>query len=161
MRKTTRHQWIPLKGPVIRNAFPSHDVTRVQSRYWSSQWETLLHCSDVSHWLGAYLYWSQCHHVKSSILAIGDPCGSIVRQTRGEITSPNYPGRFPTHTACLWRIIRPVDGPMTIKFPEFNMEGPHFGSKCDVGFLKVNLMVSVLFRMTHNDRLVIYYMYAK
>ena len=30
---------------------------RDQSRYAPSQWETLLHCNDVSHWLGAYLYW--------------------------------------------------------------------------------------------------------
>ena len=29
-----------------------------QSRYAPSQWETLLQCNDVSHWLGAYLDWS-------------------------------------------------------------------------------------------------------
>ena len=31
---------------------------RDQSRYVPSQWETLLHCNTVSHWLGAYLDWS-------------------------------------------------------------------------------------------------------
>ena len=31
---------------------------RDQSRCAASQWETLLHCNDVSHWLGAYLDWS-------------------------------------------------------------------------------------------------------
>ena len=31
--------------------------TRDQSRYVPSQWETSLHCNDVSHWLGAYLEW--------------------------------------------------------------------------------------------------------
>ena len=29
-----------------------------QSRYAPSQWETSLHCNDVSHWLGTYLNWS-------------------------------------------------------------------------------------------------------
>ena len=41
-----------------------------QSRYAPSQWETLSHFNDVSHWLGAYLDWSHmygswtltCHH---------------------------------------------------------------------------------------------------
>ena len=31
---------------------------RDPSRYAPSQWETSLHCNDVSHWLGAYLDWS-------------------------------------------------------------------------------------------------------
>ena len=31
---------------------------RDQSRYVPSQWETSLQCYNVSHWLGAYQYWS-------------------------------------------------------------------------------------------------------
>ena len=31
---------------------------RDQSRYAPNQWETSLHCNDVSHWLGVYLDWS-------------------------------------------------------------------------------------------------------
>ena len=31
---------------------------RDQSRCAASQWQTSLHCNDVSHWLGAYLDWS-------------------------------------------------------------------------------------------------------
>ena len=31
---------------------------RNQSRYAPSQWETLLHCNYISHWLGTYLDWS-------------------------------------------------------------------------------------------------------
>ena len=31
---------------------------RDQSSYAPSQWETLLQCNNVSHWLGAYLDWS-------------------------------------------------------------------------------------------------------
>ena len=32
--------------------------SRYHFRYAPSQWETSLHCNDVSHWLGAYLNWS-------------------------------------------------------------------------------------------------------
>ena len=35
-------------------------VFRDQSRYGPSQWETSLHCKDISNWLGAYLNWSLC-----------------------------------------------------------------------------------------------------
>ena len=35
-----------------------HRRTRNQSRYEASQWETLLHSNDISHWLAAYLDWS-------------------------------------------------------------------------------------------------------
>ena len=31
---------------------------RDQSRCVPSQWETLLHCNDISHWLGTHLDWS-------------------------------------------------------------------------------------------------------
>ena len=74
----------------------------------------------------------------------GDQCeGGYHEEARGEITSPNYPGRFPTRTVCLWRIRRPVSGPMTIKFPEFNIEGPLYDSKCDRGFVKVRVTVTM------------------
>ena len=33
---------------------------RDQSRYVTSQWETSLHCNDVSHWPDIYLGWSLC-----------------------------------------------------------------------------------------------------
>ena len=34
-------------------------IGRDQSWYALSQWETSLQCNDISHWLGAYLDWSQ------------------------------------------------------------------------------------------------------
>ena len=42
-------------------------LCRDQSKYASSQWETLLHCNDVSHWLVAYLDWSlfMCFSIES------------------------------------------------------------------------------------------------
>ena len=36
----------------------SWPANRDQSGYAPSQWETSLHCNDVSHWLGAYPDWS-------------------------------------------------------------------------------------------------------
>ena len=41
---------------------------RDQSRYEPSQWEMLLQSNNISHWLGAYLDWSQgvCHSWKWS-----------------------------------------------------------------------------------------------
>ena len=42
---------------------------RDQSRYAPSQWETSVHCNNVSHWLGAYLDWSlPIHAVIPSII---------------------------------------------------------------------------------------------
>ena len=35
-----------------------YDLLRDKSRYAPTQWEMLLHCNDISHWLGAYLDWS-------------------------------------------------------------------------------------------------------
>ena len=32
-----------------------HRWSRDQSRYAPIQWETVLHCNDISHWLGTYL----------------------------------------------------------------------------------------------------------
>ena len=35
------------------------NLHRDQSRYAPSQWETLLNCNNISHWLGTYLNWPQ------------------------------------------------------------------------------------------------------
>ena len=43
------------KWPVLQKVFP---YPMDQFRYAPSQWETSLHCNDVSHCLGAYLDWS-------------------------------------------------------------------------------------------------------
>ena len=54
----------------IYNKFCPDNVTisRDQSRYAPSRWETSLHCNDISHWLGAYLLvdWS-LHQLKMLI----------------------------------------------------------------------------------------------
>ena len=36
----------------------SWPASRDQSSYAPSQWESSLHCNNISHWLGAYLDWS-------------------------------------------------------------------------------------------------------
>ena len=38
----------------------SYGVSRDRFVYVPGQWETMLHCNIVSHWLGAYKKWSQC-----------------------------------------------------------------------------------------------------
>ena len=50
-------QVFPPQSHTMSNTTPYRD----QSRYAPSQWETSLYCNDVSHWLGAYLDWSQRH----------------------------------------------------------------------------------------------------
>ena len=49
--EAARHQHVTPHWPISSG--------RDQSRYAPSQWETSLQCKDVSHWLGAYLDWSQ------------------------------------------------------------------------------------------------------
>ena len=39
----------------VHQIYLGEGYIRDQSRYASSQWETSLHCNDISHWLGAYL----------------------------------------------------------------------------------------------------------
>ena len=41
---------------------------RDQSRYVPNQWESSLHCNDVSHWLSAYLNWSCCIEISSFMM---------------------------------------------------------------------------------------------
>ena len=46
-------------------------TTRDQSRYVPSQWETLLQCNDISHWLGTHLDWSlYCHSLSLYYLCL-------------------------------------------------------------------------------------------
>ena len=40
-------------------------TTRADSRFAPSQWETVLHCNDVSHWLGASLESALTTHTQS------------------------------------------------------------------------------------------------
>ena len=51
-------QWLSKYNDIQVATHQSKAELRDQSRYAPSQWETALHCNDVSHWLGAYLDWS-------------------------------------------------------------------------------------------------------
>ena len=80
-----------------------HNVynTRDQFRYLPSQWVTLLHCNDVSHWLGAYL--NRCLNTyKWLLLCCGLLCffydlfsvnsvalGRLVNNSKSLILEPN------------------------------------------------------------------------
>ena len=61
---------------------------RDQSSYAPSQWETSLHCNDVSHWLGAYLDW--CLH----------------RRIHNAIFKPNYQNFRRYYRQILWKSAR-------------------------------------------------------
>ena len=67
-----RPQWIYLLMAVclfesdahkVTSFYPKFIMSRDQSTCVPNQWQTLLHCNDISHWLGAYLDWS-LHHKK-------------------------------------------------------------------------------------------------
>ena len=48
--------WCP--GSLYCQTISSHGTCRGHFRCTPSQWEPLLHCNDVSHWLGAHLDWT-------------------------------------------------------------------------------------------------------
>ena len=64
-RALRMESWLSLKyngiSPTASTSFCISSVNvihRDQSKYVPSQWEMLLHCNSVSHWLGPYLDWS-------------------------------------------------------------------------------------------------------
>ena len=58
---------------------------RDQSRYAPSQWEMLLQCNDVSHWLGPYLDWSLKLIVHNS--SLGTRCEIALRWMSHNLTN--------------------------------------------------------------------------
>ena len=73
---------------------------RDQSRYAPSQWETSLHCNDVSQWLGAYLDWSLFCFVLFFKLTVvgynGIEFGKILLFSSWIIITPVYPNLHPS-----------------------------------------------------------------
>ena len=66
--------WGVCHGYLGKNWTCCNGITlRDQSRYAPSQWETLLQCNNVFHWLGAYLDWSLPHCI-SRIHCISSTC---------------------------------------------------------------------------------------
>ena len=72
----------------------SHHCIRDQFKYGPSQWEMLLQCNDISHWLGAYLDWSLLH-----VQTVTIPCcaqHSWHQCNHGDIFNVSPPA------LCLW-----------------------------------------------------------
>ena len=71
-------------------------VSSYQFRCAPSQWETSLHCNDVSHWLGAYLDWSLVSRFGVSCLVRWNTAISWQPRTNGELVgfSTIYPKRY-------------------------------------------------------------------
>ncbi|POI26232.1 hypothetical protein CIB84_010017 [Bambusicola thoracicus] len=51
-----------------------------------------------------------------------DACGGQLTGLSGEITSPRYPESYPNDAECHWSI-RATDGPLTLIFADFQVEG--------------------------------------
>lgn len=51
-----------------------------------------------------------------------DACGGQLTGLSGEITSPRYPESYPNDAECHWSI-RATDGPLTLVFADFQVEG--------------------------------------
>uniref|UniRef100_A0A8C2TK23 CUB domain containing protein 2 n=1 Tax=Coturnix japonica TaxID=93934 RepID=A0A8C2TK23_COTJA len=52
----------------------------------------------------------------------GNACGGQLMGLSGEITSPRYPESYPNDAECRWSI-RATDGPLTLIFADFQVEG--------------------------------------
>ena len=69
------YQKVP--GSLQHLLYRSSSWCREQSRYIPSQWETLLQCNDISHWLGTYLDWSLFMWWPFISAQVSHPCHKI------------------------------------------------------------------------------------
>ena len=98
--------WQPLFEPPVnsrvklceKKAWCDDYTIRDQPRYAPSQWETALHCNDISHWLGAYLDWSLYHvniwldilnHIWPQVIKCTMPALVILRQYHYQFLGEN------------------------------------------------------------------------
>ncbi|XP_041109046.1 discoidin, CUB and LCCL domain-containing protein 1-like isoform X1 [Polyodon spathula] len=70
----------------------------------------------------------------SSAEKLGDGCGhSVLGQESGVLTSKNYPGTYPNHTWCKWKIQVPEGKTIILKFGDLDIEAQH----CESDYVKV------------------------
>lgn len=56
-------------------------------------------------------------------LSAGDGCGHTVLAARsGTLSSRNYPGTYPNHTACRWRLRAPPGTSLILVFGDVDLE---------------------------------------
>ncbi|MGH0157807.1 UNVERIFIED_CONTAM: hypothetical protein FKN15_034406 [Acipenser sinensis] len=64
----------------------------------------------------------------------GDGCGhSVLGQESGVLTSKNYPGTYPNHTWCKWKIQVPEGKTIILKFGDLDIEAQH----CESDYVKI------------------------
>ena len=114
-----------LRGPCVGFKSCKSLPCRADSRFAPSQWETSLHCNDVSHWLGASL---------ESVLPWTDASQSkfcIIRQNRHQLSRPIF-SRFSCGGNMLLNVGPTHDGRIVPIFEErlrqmgewLNVNGP-------------------------------------
>ncbi|KAK6488713.1 discoidin [Huso huso] len=70
----------------------------------------------------------------SSAEKLGDGCGhSVLGQESGVMTSKNYPGTYPNHTWCKWKIQVPEGKTIILKFGDLDIEAQH----CESDYVKI------------------------
>lgn len=67
---------------------------------------------------------------------IVDGCGGILKQFKGELTSPKYPRSSPINSTCEWNIITEYGLTIEISIQDFMLES---SSLCSLAFLSVRL----------------------
>ncbi|XP_041106979.1 discoidin, CUB and LCCL domain-containing protein 1-like isoform X2 [Polyodon spathula] len=70
----------------------------------------------------------------SSAEKLGDGCGhSVLGQESGVLTSRNYPGTYPNHTWCEWKIKVQEGKTIILKFGDLDIEAQH----CESDYVKI------------------------
>ena len=72
-------------------------------------------------------------------------CGGLFTGDKGEISTPNYPSKYPSNSDCIW-VIRPrTFSPIELKFTGFSIEPE---SRC--GYDYVEVITSFIFLIFEN-----------
>ncbi|XP_058663852.1 embryonic protein UVS.2-like [Ammospiza caudacuta] len=62
-------------------------------------------------------------------------CGATFRDSKGVITSPNYPNKYPKNRACFWVITSPVGYKISLKMLSFELE---YSDRCIYDYLLIH-----------------------
>lgn len=68
-------------------------------------------------------------------------CGGVLKQYKGEFTSPEYPKSSPVNSTCEWNIIAEYGSTIEITMNDFSFEST---SPCSSGFLSVRLTTIII-----------------
>ncbi|KAK6489469.1 discoidin [Huso huso] len=81
-----------------------------------------------------YFFFGLSAPLLSSAEKLGDGCGhSVLGQESGVLTSKNYPGTYPNHTWCEWKINMQEGKTIILKFGDLDIEAQH----CESDYVKI------------------------